>query len=430
MDGLIITLREGIEAALVIGILLAYLAKTGKTHLNKYVYAGLASAVVASLMGAVALNLIGIDPENEFIEGVFFFTSAIFVASMVIWMWRTGRFISQKITAKLDSITTEQQNSVWQAIGLFGFTFFMVFREGIETVLFLTALSFAGASQTLTFAGAVLGLILAVAFGVAFIKGSLKINLKRFFEVTGFVLLVLAVKLFASGIHEWTEVGILPVISRLEFAIIGLIVRESTDIAIIIGLLVLPAILIISSYFKKEPSETIPAESSAEQRKIKAKELQQKRWVLIGFGLILTIILVLSSAFASIGQIIDPLPTKVTVRENQIKIPFKTLKNKQLTKFFYEADGTKVRFILVRQGKSVSSGFDACEVCGPSGYSQNLKDLSNIICKNCNAPIPLSTIGQPGGCNPMVLPARLIGNEIVVKAEDLVKAKKIFNGSL
>jgi FTR1 family protein len=297
LDALVVTLREGIEAALVIAILLAYLAKTNRLDLNRSVYLGLIGAVLASVIVAISFKYTGIDAENEFVEGLFHFIAAIFVATMVIWMWRTGRYLKQSMEEKLDRLVTSK-NTLWQHVSLTLFTFFMIFREGIETVLFLSALSLTSASRLLTFIAALIGLGMAFVFGLFFIRGSFRIDLKRFFEVTGVVLLILVIKLLASGIHEWSEVGLLPT-NKLEFLIIGYIVRDSSDLALIIGLLILPAVLILAEY-RRMAKLSLSVTASTVERRLKLSELQwQQRWLIATLAVIILIILVLFSALAS-----------------------------------------------------------------------------------------------------------------------------------
>jgi FTR1 family protein len=297
LDALVVTLREGIEAALVIAILLAYLTKTGRSDLNRAVYLGLIGAVLASVIVAVSLRYSGIDSENEFVEGLFYFIAAIFVATMVIWMWRTGRYLRQVMEEKLDRIVASK-NTLWQHVGLTLFTFFMIFREGVETVLFLSALSLTSPSRLLTFIAALIGLGMAFVFGLLFIRGSFRIDLKRFFEVTGIVLLILVIKLLASGIHEWSEIGILPS-SRLESLVIGYIVRDSSDLALVIGLLILPAVLILAEY-RRIAKLSVGKITSPVERKLKLSDLKrQQYWALAALVVIILIILALFSTLAS-----------------------------------------------------------------------------------------------------------------------------------
>ncbi|MEW5957027.1 MAG: FTR1 family protein, partial [Chloroflexota bacterium] len=104
MEALVITLREGIEAALVVGLILAYLNRTGRSALNRYVYFGLGLAVLASLAGAAAFSLADFDPENEVLEGTLLAVAAVLVATLVVWMWRASRSIKQYVESRLEAM--------------------------------------------------------------------------------------------------------------------------------------------------------------------------------------------------------------------------------------------------------------------------------------------------------------------------------------
>ena len=156
-ESLVITLREGIEAALVVGIILAYLKKGGLQQLNKYVNWGLIAGVGASIIGAVLFNLIGIDGDNKLYEGIMYFISAFFVITMVIWMWKTSKNLRNEMIGKLDQIVSNEDSR--SKISLFLFTFIMIFREGIETVLFLAAIG-KGNSPAMSLVGSIIGLVM------------------------------------------------------------------------------------------------------------------------------------------------------------------------------------------------------------------------------------------------------------------------------
>lgn len=228
IESLVITLREGIEAALVVGIILAYLRKTGKTGLSRFVYVGLGLAILASIGLAALFQVLEIDPENEVMEGTMLGIAGVFVATMVAWMWQTARNIKGQMEDRLQSIVgdSESRYDFNQALGLAAFTFFMVTREGFETVLFLAAATL-GEFDFLTALGGAIGVALAVLFAIFFIRGSLRINLSRFFSVTGIVLLLLAVKLIAGSLHEFAEVEMIPM-SREVMNVLGYFVRDAS----------------------------------------------------------------------------------------------------------------------------------------------------------------------------------------------------------
>src|SRR3972149_3575661 len=125
LEALVITTREGVEAALVVGIILAYLNKTGKAGLSRMVYWGLGAAILASVVFAIVLQALNIDPENEYLEGALLGAAGILVASLVLWMWRVSKKIKTEVEKKLGAIVGQESTRA-QGLRLLAFTFVMV----------------------------------------------------------------------------------------------------------------------------------------------------------------------------------------------------------------------------------------------------------------------------------------------------------------
>ena len=134
LEALIVTLREGVEAALIVGITLAYIAKIGRPDLRKAVYAALGAAFVASIAVAVVLSRLGFN--QDVFEGWVMLVAAVFVVTMIIFMMRTGRRLKGDIEGKVGGLAAKSSR-----LGLFAFVFLMVLREGVETVLILSAVN-------------------------------------------------------------------------------------------------------------------------------------------------------------------------------------------------------------------------------------------------------------------------------------------------
>src|SRR5258708_18540335 len=179
LQALIITLREGVEAALIVGITLVYLAKIGRPELRRTVYAAVVPAVVGSVAGAVALSSLPIT-EDAF-EGWVMLMAAVLVVGMIVFMMRTARKLKGEIETKVGSLAG---GSKW---GLFAFVFLMVFREGVETVVILKGVSL-NSTELMSFLGTLIGVALAVVFCVVFVKGSGCIARRPCFRVTTWVL--------------------------------------------------------------------------------------------------------------------------------------------------------------------------------------------------------------------------------------------------
>ena len=182
LQAFIITLREGVEAALIVGITLAYLAKIGRNDLRKAVYAALGAAFLGSIGVAVVISRL--NWNEDVFEGWIMLAAAFFVITMVIFMMKTGRKLKGEIEGKV-GLLAGRTDDAW--IGLFFFVFLMVLREGAETVLILSAVSL-NSTELMSFLGTLLGVLAAIAFGVMFVKGSVRINLQKFFRVTTAIL--------------------------------------------------------------------------------------------------------------------------------------------------------------------------------------------------------------------------------------------------
>jgi high-affinity iron transporter len=203
----LLSLREGIEAALIVGIVLSALRQMRRTDLSMAVWAGVISAVAISVLVAVVLTIFGLGlegPAEPVFEGVTLFLAAAVLTWMIFWMSSHSRHIKGELEAGVRRAAFETGKR-----GLFLLAFFAVVREGIELALFLTAAVFAS-SELQTIVGALLGLFTAVLLGWSMFATTVRLDLRRFFQVTGVLLILFAAGLVASGIHEFNEVGWIP----------------------------------------------------------------------------------------------------------------------------------------------------------------------------------------------------------------------------
>ena len=210
MDSLVITFREGVEAALVIGIMLAFARKTGRSGLGRWIIGGTVAAVLFSAAAAVVLGLTGIATDDPTVEGVLYAVASVAVLSMVVWMWRNSRGVRGQVESKMRTILGADERARGVGLSLFLLAFFMVAREGIETVLFISAGALGGVRGPRLVIGGVAGLGLAVLYGVLFARGSARIDLRLFFTLTSIVLVLLSAKLIGGSIHEFEEAGLIP----------------------------------------------------------------------------------------------------------------------------------------------------------------------------------------------------------------------------
>ncbi|MHB8158558.1 MAG: FTR1 family iron permease [Desulfocucumaceae bacterium] len=204
----LITLREGLEAALIIGIILGYLGKTGQQVYNRQVLSGILGAVAASILTAVVFESIlgGFEGYEKIFEGTFMLLAVCLLTPMIIWMQRNSKSIKSNLEKQINTAISGQQ-----MLGLALISFLSVYREGVETVLFIEAAAL-NSSAGNTLIGGILGTATAIGLAVLIFKGTASLNLAAFFKVTGIVLVFFAAGLTAHGVHELQEAGIIPVV--------------------------------------------------------------------------------------------------------------------------------------------------------------------------------------------------------------------------
>jgi len=424
-QSLVITLREGVEAALIVGIVSGYLKKTGRASANRIVYWALLTAVGASLALGFILHTLQLTELGDAYEGWLMLTGAVFVASMTVWMWRTGKRLKQEIESKLSTLAGgPRAPGRWAAWGLFVFVFLMVFREGTETVLFLAAVSLR-TTALMNFIGGVLGLALAVGLGVAFFKGSLKVNLRKFFAVTTLVLLVVAVQLFVSGLHELSEALVLPSGPR-EMRIVGKLVNNDALFFVVVVALCLFLVITQRIQAGGMAADELGRLAAPERRKVLAEERRDRFWKTAAAvcGLLIIIFIGAEFVYSRAAQAMSP-PERLSIVNNEVRIPVSALADRKLHRYLASVpEGGEVRIIVILDGSdTVRAALDACMICGTQGYYQ---DGGNVICRNCAAAINVPTIGLPGGCNPVHINYRVEGGAVVFSEGALTVGAKVF----
>ena len=201
----IISLREGIEAALIIAIMLSYLRRTNQTDLRKYIISGTLVAILASVGVSIVVGLLwGIfeGPMLNIFEGSVVLIAALLLTTMIVWMWNAGARVTQEIEESMEISVIKQSG-----IGLALLSFSLVMREGVELSLFSMALVIQEGIQS--YIGIALGLSIAIILGLGIYKGSFRISMKALFKWTSIFLILFAAGMIAYGIHELQEAGLL-----------------------------------------------------------------------------------------------------------------------------------------------------------------------------------------------------------------------------
>lgn len=213
ISSFLLSLREGLEAALIIGIVIGMLKKLNRTQLSPVVWAGVISAVIASLLAAVTLQLFGATLEGtaeQVFEGSAMLLAAGVLTWMIFWMQRQSHTLRSELEAGV-----RQAASGAGKQALFSLAFLAVLREGVELALFLSAAAITAGGQA-TLIGGILGLVLAAVLGWMLFATTMRLDLRRFFQVSSILLLLFAAGLVAHGVHEFNEAGwIPPVVEQL-----------------------------------------------------------------------------------------------------------------------------------------------------------------------------------------------------------------------
>ncbi|MFI5103989.1 MAG: Fe-S-containing protein, partial [Terriglobales bacterium] len=278
-------------------------------------------------------------------------------------------------------------------------------------------------TELMSFLGTLAGVALAVVFGVMFVKGSVRVDLRKFFRVTTIILFFVAAQLAISGVHELFETGVIRS-SKREMALIGPIVRN--DYFFPVTMLALAALMVLLEYRRRKPEASAPSQpageapaNKAEARKQEWTERRERLWanLVVGTAFIFIFMVTAEFIYAEGPKLTEATPITFD-KDGRASIPDKDLAEGDLRRFSADVQGVKVRFLLYRKpdGK-VAAIFDACQICGAVGF---YKGNNGIVCKNCAAPINPQSVGQPGGCNPIPLQSTQEGDAVVVKLADLV----------
>ena len=413
LSAFLIALREGVEASLVVGIVLVYLARTGRSDLSRYVWGAVAAAVALSLGVAIALERFNISEDG--FEGLMYLVASLFVVTIIIWMNRVAKHLKKEIEEKVEKYAGREGSAAGWGIALF--VFLMVLREGAELALILRAVELSTEGFE-TWIGTLIGIAAAVAVGLFFFKGTLKVPLHRFFAVTSTILILVAIQLAVSGLHELSEARWIPS-SKTEMAVIGPIVRN--DLFFFVFIFGAVVSLIFREWQTLSHSKaTAAATTDAERRLLEAQSRRQRRWMIAAASLSLAVILVLTADFiyAKVNAA-PPQARPVDVVNNVVRIPISEVQDGSLHLFTLSANAQSIRFLVIKKPNGYGTALDACLICGAEGYRQ---DGQNVICRHCASAIYIPSIGQKGGCNPIGFPSQVQGNDIVIDVSSVTQA--------
>jgi high-affinity iron transporter len=419
LSAFIFALREGVEAALIVGIVLVYLNRTGRRALARYVWSGVVLAAVSSVIAAILLSRWQVSEDG--FEGVLMLIAGALVVSVIVWMNRISRRLRKEIEQRVEAYAQRGDRFAGLGIGLF--VFFMVLREGAELVLILRAVELS-ISGVQIWIGTGIGLAVAIALGLFFFQGTLKIPLGRFFAATSAILMVIAFQLGLTGIHELSEAQWIPS-SRQEMATVGPIVRNEYFFFVVI--LGVAALVVLREWFALRHRAVETATNPAEKRLRQWEHRRQRVWSFAAALLCIAVILSLTTEFVYSSVSAAPPPAQaLSAVANQVRIPVSELADSKLHFYSARVQNTSIRFLVIRKSDGgYATALDACQICGRIGYRQ---EGSTVVCRNCGAAINIPSIGQPGGCNPIAFPSHVEGSNLVVDLSALAAANAKVHG--
>lgn len=413
LSAIIIALREGVEAALVVGIVLVYLNRTNRRALARYVWTGLGVAMAASFAAAILLQRWQISEDG--FEGVLMLAAAALVISMIVWMNRIARHLRKDIERRVEQYAQKSERVA--GLGIAIFVFLMVMREGAELILILRAVDLS-VSGLQIWIGTGIGIVLAIAVGLFFFQGTLKVPLGRFFAATSAILIVVAIQLAITGLHEMSEAKWLPSSAR-EMAIVGPIV--SNEYFFFVLILAVSAIVVLREWFALRASTVQAGENPAERRLRQHEHKRQRIWAAATAFLCLVVIFSFTAEFVYTRvSAAAPDAQQLSADGNVVRVPIAAMNGASVRFYFVVLQGATVRFMVIRKPNGqYTTALDACQICGNMGFRQQ---GSTLICRNCGAPINVAEVGLPGGCNPVGFPSSVDGSNLVINLSAITGA--------
>jgi high-affinity iron transporter len=243
----VIGLREGLEAGLIVGIIAAFLIQRGQRRALRSMWFGVALAIALCAAAAIVLALVGSRlpfRTKETMEGILSIVAVGGVTYMIVWMRRHARELKGHLESQAAAAIV-----TGSALGLAAMAFFAVLREGLETAVFMLAAFSNARDPVAAGSGALAGVVVAIGLGWAIYRGGVRINLARFFKVTGVVLVLLAAGLLSYAVHEFAEAGVVSVAQQPAVNLTWLIAPGSVRASLITGMLGLQPVPTVAEAF-------------------------------------------------------------------------------------------------------------------------------------------------------------------------------------
>ncbi|WP_019908577.1 Fe-S-containing protein [Paenibacillus sp. HW567] len=421
-----ITLGNGFEIALVISVLIVWLRHTGNRHLSRWIYGGTG---VAAFTGWVVLYVLKWSgPKKESFTG--WAMAACFILEMLylIWISRNTRVHSASPNANhsLWSRDTAEKTFVFLTAALLTILPLMRILQ-FPSSIFIQTYSVVNTELILKFTGGLLGLVFSFLFGMSFLRSTRILSVRG--SVAGSVLLLATMML--NQMFAVTQIlfarGVFPLTPLTMKILVPIINNMDKYIYVLIGVSLIWTATVLLLY-RKRKEKLSEAWNPAVQRKFKARVRNDKRWLAFIAGLMVLVpsLLGIEAVLANTTVELSPAEPVTPDTNQQIVIPRASVDDRNLHRFGYTAaDGTIVRFIIIRKSETMYGiGFDACKICGSSGYYQK---NNKVICRKCDVVMNIPTIGFEGGCNPIPLAYHMDKGNLIIASGDLEKQTATFH---
>lgn len=421
-----ITLGNGFEVGLVVSVLIVWLRHAGSRSSSRWVYGGMGAAAAIGYIVLYVLKWSG--PKKESFTGWAMAACFIMEILFLIWIIKARKVPPAPETAA---------HTLWSR-GIVG-KIFIFLTAALLTVLplmrvlqfpssiFIQTYSVVNTELILKFTGGVLGLVFCFLFGLSFLRSTRTLSVRS--SVAGSILLLAAIML--NQIFTVTQIlfarGVFPLTPLTMKILVPIINNMDKYLYVLLGASLIWTVMVLLS-FKSRKEKLSETWNPAVQRKFKARVRSDKRWLASIAGLMVLVPSLLSVEAVLANQTIELSPAvPVTPDASQhIVIPAASVDDRNLHRFGYTAaDGTVVRFIIIRKSETMYGiGFDACKICGSSGYYQK---NNKVICRKCDVIMNIPTIGFEGGCNPIPLAYHMDKGNLIIASSDLEKETATFH---
>lgn len=436
LEALFIGVKEGLKLSLCAVLASSYLRSAGLEHLRRPLVAGLTAVFLASF-GVMTVD-VSVELRETIVKLIGYVFGLFYFFSLGALFHETGTDLLGPLAGAVRARTVLASLTVLLTV-----LYFVPDMAGSS--LYVSDLAFMSGRRAsiMAAAGAGFGLSLAGAYGTV---RALRPDLSRMYGLPQLLLSLALIKLLAGGVRGFAELSLIPavqaglmklvhdvvhqgfvfamvpdhpIISTTAWNFVGFLFRETAGLWLSLVLLVLPLALFIVKHFSAPAA--VPAEVTASARKrLFLKALRDER-VLKSLPVTAFLLCIISVWFVQKGEgtagLYNPDPRPVIAEDGVVTIPLQSpladLRNGKIHKFSLTAGDEVMRLLIMKKPDGlVTVCLDACEICAPDGYGQAKE---HVVCLYCNTPIPFETVGKPGGCNPIPIPARITDKDVRIE---------------